>query len=63
MQASPVQNNKIPMCASLLVEHMFEARLSHLAQCQAFTPTAVLQYLTGEKLYSPGVWAQMEKYY
>lgn len=30
MQASPVQNNKIPMCASLLVEHMFEARLSHL---------------------------------
>jgi hypothetical protein len=63
MQASPVQNNKIPMCASLLVEHMFEARLSHLAQCQAFTPTADLPYLTAEKLYSPGVWAQMEKYY
>lgn len=51
------------MCASLLVEHMFEARLSHLAQCQAFTPTADLPYLTAEKLYSPGVWAQMEKYY
>lgn len=51
------------MCASLLVEHMFEAPLSHLAQCQAFTPTADLQYLTAEKLYSPGVWAQMEKYY
>lgn len=51
------------MCASLLVEHMFAARLSHLAQCQAFTPTAVLHYLTAEKLYSLGVWAQMEKYY
>jgi len=63
MHASPVQNNKIPMCASLLVEHMFAARLSHLAQCQAFTPTAVLHYLTAEKLYSLGVWAQMEKYY
>ena len=39
----------------LLVEHMLKARLSHLAQSQVFPPTAVLRYLTVEKLYSLGI--------
>ncbi len=39
----------------LLVEHMLQAWLSHLAQSQVFPPTVVLCYLTVEKLYSPGI--------